>query len=497
LLFAVVIMPSKEYMAPLHLQKGRDVKRLLQMLKQYLTIEALKSFLTKRHGNAGRERYRRAGLTASASFISKALTIVISFVSVPLTVHYLGSERYGVWLTIGSLLTWMSMTDFGIAGNALVNLLADAHGKEDKRLAGQHAASAFWALVGLSLCIGSIFLFSFHYIPWQEVFHVSSAVPAAELSLACAYSLIFFVVGFPLSMVSSVYGAYQDGFMANIWNIAGSALALISLIVVAQMKGGLPQLVLAISGTRTLVGLANVYYMFFRKYPWLVPRPSAVRWSSTKHLLSLGGNYMITQLAGLGIYQSQPMIITQMLGPSYVVIFVVTQKIVTLPLDLVFMGTAPFISAYGEAKARADWGWIRGAFRNSLIASLAFGIPAAATIALVAKPLIRVWAGSAAVPDSRLILWLSLYTLIGVAMLSVGQLLCGLGRADILAYSLSLCALCTIGAGIIFARWWGLGGVGLSMALSKGCTATPIQIYKIRGILRAHRAPALVEPSVV
>ena len=177
LLFAVEIRLAKEYMAPLHLQKGRDARRLLQMLKQYLTIEALKSFLTKRHGNAGRERYRRAGLTASASFISKALTLVISFVSVPLTVHYLGSERYGVWLTIGSLLTWMSMTDFGIAGNALVNLLADAHGKEDKRLAGQHAASAFWALVGLSLCIGGIFLFSFHYIPWQEVFHVSSAVP--------------------------------------------------------------------------------------------------------------------------------------------------------------------------------------------------------------------------------------------------------------------------------------------------------------------------------
>ena len=264
-------------MSGLGLQEDLGAKRLLQMLKRSLTVDALKSFLTKRHGNAGRERYRRAGLTASASFISKALTIVISFVSVPLTVHYLGSERYGVWLTIGSLLTWMSMTDFGIAGNALVNLLADAHGKEDKRLAGQHAASAFWALVALSVSIGAIFLFTFHLIPWPTVFHVSSAVPAAELDRACAYSLIFFVVGFPLSMVSSVYGAYQDGFMANIWNIAGSAIALISLIVVAQMKGGLPQLVLAISGTRMLVGIANVYYMFFRKYPWLMPRPSAVR----------------------------------------------------------------------------------------------------------------------------------------------------------------------------------------------------------------------------
>ena len=485
-------------MSGLRLQEDLGAERLLQMLKRSLTVDALKSFLTKRHGNAGRERYRRAGLTASASFISKALTIVISFVSVPLTVHYLGPERYGVWLTIGSLLTWMSMTDFGIAGNALVNLLADAHGKEDRRLAGQHASSAFWALVALSVSIGAIFLFTFHLIPWPTVFHVSSAVPAAELDRACAYSLMFFVVGFPLSMVGSVYGAYQDGFMANIWNIAGSAIALISLIVVTQMKGGLPQLVLAISGTRILVGLANVYYMFFHKYPWLMPRPSAVRWTSIKRLLSLGGNYMITQLAGLGIYQSQPMIITQMLGPSYVVIFVVAQKIVTLPNDLVFMAMAPFISAYGEAKARADWGWINRAFRNSMLASLAFGVPATVGIALVAKPLIRIWAGKAAVPNTQVVLWLSVYTLVCVGMLSVGQLFCGLERADVLAYSLSLCALCAIGLGIVFARWWGVGGVAFAMALSKICTSCPIQLYKIRGILRANRAPALVEeePSV-
>ena len=50
----------------------------------------------------------------------------------PLTVHYLGAERYGVWLTISSLLTWMSMTDFGLAGNALVNVLAEASGKDDQ-----------------------------------------------------------------------------------------------------------------------------------------------------------------------------------------------------------------------------------------------------------------------------------------------------------------------------------------------------------------------------
>lgn len=98
----------------------------------------------------------------------------------------------------------------------------------------------------------------------------------------------------------------------------------------------------------------------------------------------------------------------------------------TLPNDVVFMAWALFISANGEAKARGDWGRIKRAFRNSKRASLAFGVPVAVAIALVAKPLIRIWAGKASVPNPQVVLWLSAYTLICVGMLSVGQLLCGL-----------------------------------------------------------------------
>ncbi|MGC2402193.1 MAG: hypothetical protein WA510_20540, partial [Acidobacteriaceae bacterium] len=65
-------------------------------LRSYLSLKKLK-VLTKSSSSRGMERYRRAGITASSSFIGKALNILISFLSVPLTVHYLGAERYGVW----------------------------------------------------------------------------------------------------------------------------------------------------------------------------------------------------------------------------------------------------------------------------------------------------------------------------------------------------------------------------------------------------------------
>jgi len=273
------------------------------LLKGLLRADRLKVLLTKASASRGLERYRRAGITASSSFVTKALNVLISFLSVPLTVHYLGSERYGVWLTISSLLTWMSMTDFGLAGNALVNVLAEASGREDREGAQHYAASAFWALTGVGVVTGIIAAATFRLIPWRQVFQVSAATSTHELQFTCALTLGFLVLNFPLSMQQSIYSAYQDGFLANIWGIAGNSLALLALVIVSQSRGGLPQLVLALSGTRAAVSLAN-YFFLFRRYHWLKPSLFAVRWTCIKRLFSLGGKYLVTQLASLGIYQS-------------------------------------------------------------------------------------------------------------------------------------------------------------------------------------------------
>src|ERR1700761_4549467 len=460
-----------------------------------MSFQKLKA-ITKSSSNRGLERYRRAGITASSSFIAKALNILISFLSVPLTVHYLGAERYGVWLTISSLITWMSMTDFGLAGVALVNVLSEASGKDNRVSAQEYTASAWWSLTGVSIVAGILALAFFRYIPWRTVFRVSAATSTHELQLACALTLLFFVIGFPLSVQLSIYNAYQDGFLANVWSISGNALSLIALVVVSQTHGGLPQLVLALSGTRSLVAIANIFFLF-RRYYWIVPKPSAVRWHCTKRLFKLGSKYLVTQLASLGIYQSQPMVITQLLGPSKVVIFVVAYKIISLPMDLTFMATQPFISAFGEAKARHDWQWIKNAYKNCVKASLVFGLPMALFLCLFAKPLIRIWAGAVAVPSNSLVLWLSVYSVIGILLMAAGQLLSGVERVDPLALSVTLCAFGVVGSSIALSPRWGLTGIAFGMAMSKLFTFWPIQLYEVRRIFRSVNREALQPNSVI
>jgi O-antigen/teichoic acid export membrane protein len=333
---------------------------------------------------------------------------------------------------------------------------------------------------------------TFNAIPWQTVFRVSD-ISKGELKAACALTLVFFVFNIPFTLLPSIYSAYQDGYFANLWSIITNVCALIALITVTQFRGGLPLLVASLSGTRAVINVLNAYHVFSRQYKWLSPLPSAAKWTCIKRLVKLGAKYMVTQLAALGIFQSQPMIITQLLGPAKVVIFVVSYKILTLPLDLSYMGTVPFISAFGEAKARGDWAWIKGAHRRTTLIAIGLGVPLAAAIALAAKPLIMIWAGSSAVPDAWVVVWFFLYTCIGVSLMATGQLLCGVERVEPLALSIILCAIGCVGLGILFAPWWGVAGVVFAMALSKLLTFWPIQVHAARKFLRISSSLAKVE----
>jgi O-antigen/teichoic acid export membrane protein len=215
-------------------------RQLALILKTSLRLRGVTTLFTQPSADRGRERYRRVGATASTSYIAKALTILTSFVSVPLTVDYLGAERYGVWLTISALLVWVALTDFGLAGNALVNVLSEAAGNDDRVAARQYTASAFWALVTIALVIGVAFIAAFHLIPWRAVFRVSDAISTQELELTCALVLTLFVINLPLSLLRGIYNAYQEGYFANIWWIVGGVISLLSLVVVTRSKAHCP-----------------------------------------------------------------------------------------------------------------------------------------------------------------------------------------------------------------------------------------------------------------
>src|SRR5438552_3977583 len=116
--------------------------------------------------NEGQARYQRIIHSTFSAAIARGLNLVVSFISVPLAVGYLGRDRYGLWVTISSLLIFLSFADFGL-GSSLLNALSDAHGREDRLQAKRYVASAFWLLAIIAVVLWLPFAASSHWIAAQ------------------------------------------------------------------------------------------------------------------------------------------------------------------------------------------------------------------------------------------------------------------------------------------------------------------------------------------
>jgi O-antigen/teichoic acid export membrane protein len=452
------------------------------MIGQMRIPELTRILFSKGEQSRGVERLRRAGLTGVTSVLAQGITILAGFISLRLTLNYLGEERYGVWLTINTLLNWLYVSQMGLGGNALVNKLSEAYGKDDNNLAQEIAATAFWSLAGIAALFFLLFVLSLPFVNWSPIFNTSEAVAASELQLSVILAFICFVMMFPTSMVDAVYQSYQEGYIGNIWNIAGSIFSLIALIAVTRTEGGLPLLVASLFGVRLLFSFFNAGYLFFFRHPWLMPSPKAVTKNSFKELMNLGSKYLLAQFSGIGMFQSQPVIITQVTGPSGVTIFGIAKSLLTLPSTVVLMMTNPLLSAYGEAKARGDWDWIRKTLKRTLIASAIGSILMVLPLCFFAKTIIYYWTKgrTEVLPSNELIAVFGIYVVLNCIATPASVMLYGIQRVGAQAIYSLINAVLTVVLGIVLTQIYGLLGMAIAMTLAYALVNPIAQITQVR-----------------
>ena len=110
------------------------------------------------------ERSNKIIKTAWSGLVAKIVTISVSLLMVPLAVHYLGKEQYGLWVAVSSLVAMLGFMDGG-AGNAVINLVAHASGSKVDDLV-KIVSTAFFSLMALALIGCLLFLAVFPLIYW-------------------------------------------------------------------------------------------------------------------------------------------------------------------------------------------------------------------------------------------------------------------------------------------------------------------------------------------
>jgi len=389
-----------------------------------------------------RERHRRVALTALASASAKGVSVLTAMISVPLAIKYLGTERYGLWMTISSVIAILGFADLGM-GNGLLNMISQAYGKDDREMAREYVSSAFFMLCGIALTLAAIFIAIYPRVPWPRVFNVSSAQAVVESGPAMAVFAGCFLLNIPLGIVQRVQIGYQEGFANSLWQGIGNLLGLAGVLLMIYLQAGLPWLVLAMAAAPVLATTLNAVVLFGFKRPWLWPNWGSATGKAARRILQLGVLFFALQVAVALAYSSDNIVTAQVLGPEAVTQYSVAMKLFSIAPMILGMVLTPLWPAYGEAITRGDVAWVKKTLVRSLVLTLLVTGLLSVLLVLFGGQIVRLWVGPEILPPFLLLLGLGIWMVIMAAGNAVAMFLNGAG---IVRFQVICATLMTAGA---------------------------------------------------
>src|SRR5665647_284018 len=320
--------------------------------------QILTDFFTKGH-----ERSIKAKKNILASFVIKGLSIAISLVLVPLTINYINPSRYGIWLTLSSIVGWFSFFDIGLT-QGLRNKFAEAKAKGEDSLAQIYVSTTYAILAIIFAIVWIIFLIVNHFLNWSHILNISENMQS-EISILAVIVFTYFCLQFVLRVITTLIIADQQPAKSSLIDVFGQILSLIFIVILVKTtEGSLIKLgiALCVSPLLVLVG-ANIFFFrgVFKKYS---PSFLKIKFSYAKGLFNLGIIFFIIQVAGIIQYETANIIIARNFGTLEVTSYNIVYKYFGI-LSMVFMiFITPFWSASTEAYLKNDFQWIKNSIKK-------------------------------------------------------------------------------------------------------------------------------------
>ncbi len=426
--------------------------------KQAASLVRLRPFDISTEEGRSRERYRRVGLATVASIAARGISIFTAVISVPLTLNYLGTERYGLWITISSTIAMLAFADLGL-GNGLINAIAEVHGRDDRTAARAYVSSAFFMLTVIAALLLAAFALVYPSVPWERVFNVKSAVTVQEAGPAVAVFMLCFALNLPLGIVQRVQMGYQEVYANALWQALGNLLGLAGVVLGIHLQVGLPWLVLAMAGAPVFAALLNSIALFAVQRPWLGPQFRRVSRASMRAISKIGLLFFVLQIAVALAYQSGSIVVAQILGADQVPQYAVPMRLFYFVPTILSFILMPLWPAYRESISRGDVAWVRKTWKRSLMLSLSLNIPSAVVLMLFGSQIIHMWVGPAVTPSLLLLLGLGVWLGINSFDGSFAMLFNGASAVRFQAVCALLMTIANLAISIVLTREIGVAGV--------------------------------------
>lgn len=422
----------------------------------------------------GQERNRRAVLAGSVATIARVVQLGASLITVPITLKYLGNERFGLWMTISSLLAMAAFADFGV-GNGVLNIVAEAFGKDDMASVRKAISSGFAILSSIAAFLLLSFAAIYRLVNWADFFRVTSPQARLEAGPALAVFATCFALNISLDVVQRTQLGLQQGYRYGLWQLCGSIAGFIGVLGGIRLHVGLPMLVVAIAGAPLLATASNAISFFGFVRPDLSPIRAFVTREIISRIIHLGGLFFVLQLVIAISFSADNFIIARTLGAVNVPEYAIPQRMFAITAMLSATLIASLWPAYSEAISRGHFAWVRRTLRRSMLLVLSASSIASFALLLLAPRLLHWWIGSRIHPPFFLLLGLAVWSVIDCCRTCLGTFMNGAAVVRFQIILWLIFGVTCVTMKVLFIRHFGIVGVPWSTI----CTCLVVEVIPL------------------
>lgn len=409
------------------------------------------------------DRTKLAVKNISASFVLRGASMFITFLLIPITLGYLNSYEYGIWVTLNSILSWVYFLDIGL-GNGLKNKLAEAIAMGDYERGRVYVSTTMFLMILIILCFYTLFLCANLFLDWYGILSVNEA-KVDNLNSLVIMVFAFVSLNFVTKIVGNIYQAYQKTAVNDLLLFLGNALSLLIIVVLTKTtSGSLTSVALTYSVVPVIISLVALP-ITFKKYHQISPSLKFVRLNQVKNLALLGVNFFIIQIACVVLFMTSNVIISNLFGPEEVTPYNIASKyysVISFGYNIIL---SPFWVATTDAFSKGDFLWIKRTILKIFYIWVASS--ALVVVMYLLSPFVYdLWIGESVVIQREMTLWSGIYVVILTLSNTFAIFINGFGKLRIQLIFSALQTIFYIPLAIYCGKLFGVYGILIAMCIT-------------------------------
>lgn len=301
---------------------------------------------------------------------AKILSSLAGFLLVSVSIRFLGGEKYGLWMSLYTFVTWFSMLDFGIGGG-MRNRLSESLARQDYLRAKEYVSTAYISLAAICLGIILFFLFISQSINWESVFSLNSSLVDIESSIAIIkLTIVTFLTTLLLKLCVNISFSYHKSQHSTYLFLAQQLLSLLLVFTYSYIGNSSFEAFIVygyIMNTANFIILVvfNLYVFIFLA-PELKPSLKCFHFDKLKAVFNLGGKIFLIQICAVCLYSTDIFLLNKYDAAMSATQYAVLQKYFGIAIFASSILVAPVWSAIATLKDSGDLRELRNFFRTLL-----------------------------------------------------------------------------------------------------------------------------------